>query len=852
MLGLLAKAAHLRKSLGSTPDGRDEFAFDPDSGISREDQKEILQEIEKVATQSRISVSPEVFIVKAAKKGVLFPIIVNAAAIAALAIGLGAFWFLFQRGETQIAKESVGGITAEGKLIGELKKESEAKLLEKNQQINQIQGELAQIDKEKQNLQATMDERVREREAQLRAAVAADLAAEREKLRKQGLSDQDIAAKLTDLETKKNSEFTVQLEAFRAQAEQDRKKAEASLRQLEGEFTANLARANEERQKVLADSKQREEDLRSQLEQKTKDLESEKAKAEAALKALASQKEKEDLATGQLVGMYTVAKADIAAKNYTKALQSLRAIRDYVSQDEVAALPAVARRREVDLFVVDSLSGLVQSELEKGKVDTASLVAAAGQVADIRAMVAEADTQARAGRLADAEKLYGQALAVVPEVSKSYAFFTTREKEIETSRQEALRAGLARAESAFEAGRFSDALAAYRESLAYLPEPPARLDTMISSIESAAVEQGKQRTQAEQSRAAAPVLAQAAALQKQERYEESLAQYLAVLARYPQSAQAEPAVKGVGETAQAMSARAGAKLAAREKELSGQVAGIQQDLEARLAEIASMKKEIAAIIGGKIDPDAVDGAGLLAALRERVDGLQAAGQSAGGTAASLQKRLAETNATIDGLRAEKADLERQRAELQREKADLTARLAAAVQAQEVLRAASERQAAGQQTAGGPTAAGQQTTTTQQSAAAGLSEEDSRRLANLDRLIAGYQSYAAREDAILSDKSSTALMKSKPLRDSFFSSVEDLFPKLRGLLVRVKTYDSGFAVAGRENGRIDALQGVIDVVVEVSRTTGARERAAYFEEKIAAAEGDPQMKNFLTTLQGLLR
>jgi hypothetical protein len=73
-----------------------------------------------------------------------------------------------------------------------------------------------------------------------------------------------------------------------------------------------------------------------------------------------------------------------------------------------------------------------------------------------------------------------------------------------------------------------------------------------------------------------------------------------------------------------------------------------------------------------------------------------------------------------------------------------------------------------------------------------------------------------------------------------------------LLARVKTYDSGFEAAGRENGRIDALQGVIDVVVEVSRKAGARERAAYFDEKIAAYEKDPQMKNFLKTLQGLLK
>jgi hypothetical protein len=43
-----------------------------------------------------------------------------------------------------------------------------------------------------------------------------------------------------------------------------------------------------------------------------------------------------------------------------------------------------------------------------------------------------------------------------------------------------------------------------------------------------------------------------------------------------------------------------------------------------------------------------------------------------------------------------------------------------------------------------------------------------------------------------------------------------------------------------------------VVVEVSRKAGARERTAYFDEKIATYENDPQMKNFLKTLQGLLK
>jgi hypothetical protein len=103
MLGLLEKARQLKNSLGFV-DGREEIAFDADSGITREEQKEIRAEIEKVATSSRITVKPEMFAVKAAKRGVLFPVIVNVGALLVLAVGLALFYFLFQRGETQLAR----------------------------------------------------------------------------------------------------------------------------------------------------------------------------------------------------------------------------------------------------------------------------------------------------------------------------------------------------------------------------------------------------------------------------------------------------------------------------------------------------------------------------------------------------------------------------------------------------------------------------------------------------------------------------------------------------------------------------------------------------------------------------
>src|SRR5208337_2187812 len=380
MLGLLDKARKLRDTLGLGTDGREEFAFDPDSGITREEQKEIRQEIEKVGTSSRMKVSPEMFVVKAAKQGVLFPVLVNVAAIVALAAGLAVLYFLFQRGESQAAHQDTTAITAEGKLLEEVKKESEARLQEKNQQIDQIQGRLSEIDKQRQDLQSNMDAKVQARESQLRAAMASELDAERARLQKQGLSEQDIQKRLSDLEAQKNAQFNSQLAAFRTQADADRKKSEAALQDLRTQFNADLAKANADRQQVLSDSRQREADLQAQLAQRTQELQSAQAQTQQQLAALTSQKQQEDLVSQQLVGLYSIAQTDIAAKNYPRALTSLQAISSYVNSSDVAVLPGIARRRPVDLFIVDSLTTLVQGEIDKGKVDTASLVDAANRI----------------------------------------------------------------------------------------------------------------------------------------------------------------------------------------------------------------------------------------------------------------------------------------------------------------------------------------------------------------------------------------------------------------------------------------------------------------------------------------
>ena len=844
MLGLLEKARQLRDSLGLASEGREEFAFDPDSGISQQEQKEIRREIEQVATGSRIQVSPEVFAVKAAKRGVLFPILVNVLAFVVLAAGLALFYFLFQRGETQAARGDTATITAEGKLIEEVKKESDAKLQEKNQQINQIQGQLADLDKQKQDLQTNMDAKVQEKESQLRASMSAELDAEKAALQKQGFSDADIQKKLADLEAQKTADFNKQLDTFKTQADADRKKSEATLANLQTQFNADLAKANADRQQVLSDSRQREADLQTQLAQKTKELASTQAQTQQQLTALSTQKQQEDLAAQQLVGLYSVAQNDIAAKNYPKAIASLQSISSYVNSSDVAVLPGIAKRRAVDLFIVDSLTTLVQGEIDKGKVDTASLVDAANKISDVRARVTDADASLRAGKLADAERLYGQALAVIPEISKSYAYFTGKAQDVETTRQNALHAALARAEAAFAAGRNADALSAYRDALAYLPETAARVSSILSSVGSASIAIATQSAQADQTQAAAPVLTRGAALLAQGQYPDAVGQYLTILQSYPQSQQALSAVKGATDAIAGLNARASGDVKAQADQVSAlkaQLGGVQSRLDSGLSEILSIKKNLVTFLGLKQDPAAADSATLLKTLEQRY------GDLANGSSAQ-----ADLQRSFDAASKKNADLTAQVTRLSSDNAKLTADLSSSRQETEKQRALAEQAASDLKNARAGATASTATSSQGAQTESALTAADQKKLADFDALATAYLAYAKQEDENLAKNTQQkGLMLSVGSRDSFLASLSKSF---EGLLGRVQRYEAQIATdgvtTGSGAGRKSALDDVMTLLTGLAnqKTTDAQKQ---FLAARLAAEKDPKMKSLLGSLQSLV-
>ena len=132
--------------------------------------------------------------------------------------------------------------------IEELKKESEAALQAKNREINQIQAQLQDIDKQRQELQSNMDEKVAAREAELRSALEVELAAERERLEQEA-------------------------------AEKARVEAEEQARMEAARQAKEAARQEEERKRAEEEARRRAEDM---LKERTSDVEVATAQAELA------------------------------------------------------------------------------------------------------------------------------------------------------------------------------------------------------------------------------------------------------------------------------------------------------------------------------------------------------------------------------------------------------------------------------------------------------------------------------------------------------------------------------------------------------------------------------------------
>jgi hypothetical protein len=822
------------------PDVSGEFEFDESSGISKDDQKEILAEIDHIVTDNRISVTPEVLKIKALKKGSLFPTLVNVFSFVILAAGILTLTLLFKRSEGMILEEAGVLSSAEGKLLQELKKESEKALLEKNQEIALIQSQLQDLDRERQDLESNMNAKIAEREEELRTTLQEELASERERLRQQGISEEDIEKRLSDLEAEKRTEYDQRLAAFRSEAEAERQRIENNLKALQEEYNKSLEKTNQERSKILADSKKREEELQSKLEEKTRALEEQRTESERQLQRIAEQKEREEIVNTHLIGFYNTVRDNIRDKSFEQALRNLESIKDYLNEEGVVTLPGIQRRREVEFFVVDSLKRLVENEMSKERVDTTNLIASANLITNLKEKVLKADSLYRAGDREQAEKLYREALQMIPEVDRSHNYFISKSQREEELRKNLLDTYLAKAEEAFNQGLYAESLQNYSKALEYLPEEPSTVESMVIRIRQSGFELGTRQIQRVDTERAGDPLERANELMEQKRYNDAIGAYLDLINRYPRSSQVKSALDGVKKA-----------VAAKNAQSQDGITQMQVKLDERLQEIETLKREKA-----ERDTKIAELEASMLRLQEvreqekkssdqRISELEAAITNLEAQIAqrgtSSDKSLAQLQKTLESKESELRALSQEREKLSRDNVSLKKEV-------ELLKNQIEQLKKERKVTVTSAAAGTSEGTPEETE---VSLDELERLAKIEkdfRDIRGkYVYYADKEDSVLNNQGDDGLLETKLYLDEFltYESMESTFP---GLWRRIKKYDQAF----EKEGRKAALQDVIDIVYDLSTVVGDTQRIALLDEEIVRNSHSPLTRELLEEIRGLIQ
>lgn len=448
------------------------------------DRDRILEEIEREVAVARNHVTSELLAFTPRRRGNLLPLIVNLGAAVVIAGGiLGAVWLSRQR--EQAAASAAGTLTtAEGKLLAALRQESEEQLADKDREIADIRAKLAGLDRERERFRADAEARIGARERELADSMAAALEAERRRLLESGSSEAAVAKRLADLEASLRTASERQLAEERQQAEADRLAQEHAAEELRAEYQRNLVQAQADRASLQEEAARKQAELEAGYRRKQLALEQDKAAAVAELEELRRAQEKERLVLDQFVSFYREVKDEIAAGRTEAALGVLARFRAYLDDASVAVLPAVSRRRAVDVFLIASLEEIARARtaVAADAAASRSLVASASLVAAVSALVQEGDAAFADKEYARAREVYLAALAKIPAVQAATDRLADIARIASDQERRATNAFLAEGNAAYLAGDFDRAVERYRRVLELLAADRGIADALVVQL----------------------------------------------------------------------------------------------------------------------------------------------------------------------------------------------------------------------------------------------------------------------------------------------------------------------------------------------------------------------------------
>jgi hypothetical protein len=315
--------------------------------ISPEEREQVLREIETAIDESRTPEIADLYMVRAEKRGWLFPLLINLAALLLIAAGVFLLTRYFELRRDSITLRRSSYLSVEGNLIQTLKQESENKLQAKEEEVASIQEKLQAVYQERQALKLSLEADLAAKEQELRRQMEAELETEKQRLLSLGASNAGISDQLRALERRQELSIDREIEQYRRQLDAQLREKEEELLQSQAVARQALDQANRDRELLLAEL-MRQESGRSDAEKRLAELNA-RIQAERIISTFTSDTVSSD-ATAAL-------EAELAVK--TEEIEELQSQLRAIVQDGVLLHQLQSR--------VDSLS--VQLRTSEAKVN---------------------------------------------------------------------------------------------------------------------------------------------------------------------------------------------------------------------------------------------------------------------------------------------------------------------------------------------------------------------------------------------------------------------------------------------------------------------------------------------------
>jgi len=282
----------------------EDIVFDANSGISAEEQEEILCAINGIAEKNRLSLSTDTASqkgrIKAKKSGAFFPLTVNIAALAVLCAG--AFLLISFNGKTDTLART-GNVVynlTERALIEEIRKDTEQKIAVKDTEIYSIASRLEEVDAQLAQLQSSAQE----------------------------LTEEQLAT-------------------------QER------LIALQVSYREELSVLQEERSRILEDSRSKEARLRSQLEERTRELAMVRQTTSDELDRLTNEQQIIAAIDAQLAGGLASVSDLVRDGQYDRAAQVVESLRNFCNNNSMSFIRSYQARKEIYNRTIDSMDMII-------------------------------------------------------------------------------------------------------------------------------------------------------------------------------------------------------------------------------------------------------------------------------------------------------------------------------------------------------------------------------------------------------------------------------------------------------------------------------------------------------------